>query len=69
MLLKASWARWQEREHLLGARGRCPRQGSGAARARLISGNRAVTQHIWARLPQNRWELVGASAGESEPWP
>lgn len=53
----------------------CPRPGSGAARARVISGNRAVTQHIWSRLPQNRWEpggclcrRVGAVALTWERW-
>lgn len=71
MLLKASWACWQEREHLLRARGDaacalpapCPRKGSGAS---VISGNRAVTQHIWRCLPQQRWEPGGVASPRPE---
>lgn len=50
---------------LAGAGTSAGRRGSGAA---SFLGS-AVTQHIWARLPQNRWEPVGVSAGGSEPWP
>lgn len=37
MLFKASWCRWQEREHVRGAR--------------VSSGKRSVTQHIGRAFP------------------
>lgn len=39
-------------------------RGAGPPGANVISGNRAVTQHIWSRLPQKRWEPCGAPS----PW-
>lgn len=39
-------------------------RGVGPPGANVISGNRAVTQHIWSRLPQKRWEPRGAPS----PW-
>lgn len=40
-------------------------RGAGPPGADVISGNRAVTQHIWSRLPQNRWEPGGAPSPRS----